>query len=214
MHREDSLAKNKNGVIYLIAIIPFLLNDLSNIFFISYERWLIIDYLCRILALVFIGACLNRHKLTLNDLYLNFERKDRLTYWTLFLSVFCLGYYVVSYLYLLPIIPHTSFANVVLDKGSLLHGFDLYFGLMLVAISEEVIFRGLAYSALQQAGCNTLGIVAISSTLFSLIHWSTGPMGMIDCFFYGAAFMVVTMRTKSIVPATIVHYALDYWYYV
>lgn len=198
------------GMIYIISIIPFILNDFSNIHASSYEQWVLVDYACRIAVFIFIGVMLRWGKLTRADLLIVFARKGRLAYWTLFLSAMTFVYCALSKIFLAPLNEVWKVSEVVYDRHSALFVVDMSFGLVLAAVSEEIISRGLALSVLRKWTNNVLVILVLSSFLFALIHWSTGLRNIIDCFVCGAFFMGVTMRTGSIVPAVIVHFALDY----
>lgn len=202
--------KNNKGMIYTILIIPFILNDFSNIYAASYGQWVLIDYVCRLAALAFLGVTARLGGLTLADLSVSFGGKDRLACWTLFLAAMAFAYCGLSRVFLAPLDAVWKVPGMVYDRQSALLAVDMTFGLALVAVSEEMIFRGLALAALRKPADNTFAILVASSLVFALIHWSTGFKNIIDCFVYGLLFMVATMRTKSIVPAAIVHFALDY----
>jgi hypothetical protein len=102
-------------------------------------------------------------------------------------------------------------SSVAYDRGSALFALDMTLGLGLVAVSEEIVFRGVALSALKPFTRNPVVILLVSSLIFALIHWSTGLGNILDSFAYGLLFMAVTLRTGSIVPATVIHYCLDFY---
>jgi len=88
--------------------------------------------------------------------------------------------------------------------------FDLTIGLVLVALSEEIIFRGIAKLALKRYIKSDLLIVIISATVFSSIHWSMGAPSLVSSFFIGCFYMLSFMKTKSIYPALASHYLGNY----
>ncbi|RWU02591.1 CPBP family intramembrane metalloprotease [Pseudodesulfovibrio sp. S3] len=47
---------------------------------------------------------------------------------------------------------------------------------------------------------------------FAITNWSTGLTNIINSFVYGLLFVAVTIRTKSIVPSAIAHFAVNYTY--
>lgn len=57
--------------------------------------------------------------------------------------------------------------------------FDLTVGLILVSISEEFVFRGVAYAALKRHNLSNVAIILVSSILFGLIHLGDGLSGII-----------------------------------
>lgn len=205
MHITDN-----KGMIYILSIVPFFLNDFSNINSIDYERWVLIDYACRIGVLAFLGVMVLSKKLSWVELGVSFHRKDRIILWTLFLSVMAFLYYALSSLWLAPFDAVGMVSKVAYDRQSLLFWVDMTFGLGLVAVSEELIARGLALAALRELTENKAVILLVSSLVFALFHWSTGLKNIIDCFAYGCLFMGVTMRTKSIIPACVVHFGVNY----
>ncbi len=204
-------AVNHKGMIYLIAVIPFLLNDLSNIHASSYEQWVLVDYACRMASLLFLGVMVFKGRLKPDDLGLSLDRKGRLAFWTLILASMTMVYCLASEVLLKPFEGVWSATVVEYDRESAFFLVDMTFGLTLVAVSEEIIFRGLALSALKAYTRNPVVIVLVSALVFALIHWSTGAKNILDCFAYGMIFMAVTMRVRSIIPATVVHFLLDYY---
>jgi len=59
---------------------------------------------------------------------------------------------------------------------------DQSFGLLLTAISEELIFRVLAFRII---GGSVARQVLLSALAFSLIHWGSGPGDLIGSFGFG-----------------------------
>ncbi|AMK10155.1 hypothetical protein EDC59_10758 [Pseudodesulfovibrio indicus] len=204
-------AVNHKGMIYLIAVIPFFLNDFSNIHASSYEQWVLVDYACRMASLLFLGVLVFKRRLKPGDLGLSLDGKGPLVFWTLILAGMTMAYCLVSEVLLKPLDGLWSAPVVEYDRESAIFLVDMTFGLALVAVSEEIIFRGLALSALKAYTRNPVVIALASAFVFALIHWSTGVRNILDCFVYGMIFMAVTMRVRSIAPATVVHFLLDYY---
>jgi hypothetical protein len=98
------------------------------------------------------------------------------------------------------------------EPGSWLYTFDLWFGLTLVAVTEEFVFRGLAWNALRPR----LGLAATylaTSLAFGLIHWSLGLPAIISTALIGAAFMVCVQKTGSILPTLVAHFVVNLVYF-
>lgn len=92
-----------------------------------------------------------------------------------------------------------------------------YFLLALVpGIWEELAFRGLILPRLRKSYTTWLSVL-LSSLLFSLFHLtnlatqapSTAIGGVVMAFFFGLAWGVMTIRTRSVLPAIISHYLVD-----
>lgn len=203
--------RTRPRVIYLISIIPFILNDFSSVYASPYSQWVLVDYACRLAVLGFVAVMVGRRSLAPGDLFLSFKGKGALAYWALLLAAMSYGYHLASGPWLAPLDGVWSVSTVAYDRGAALFALDMTLGLGLVAVSEEIVFRGLALSALKTFTRNPVVILLASSLVFALIHWSTGLGNILDSFAYGLLFMAVTLRTGSIVPATVIHYNLDFY---
>ncbi len=73
------------------------------------------------------------------------------------------------------LLPSMRLGSIPIGTDSPLYMLDMTFGLALVAISEEVIFRGLTFTALKKRSYSIPKIFLISAIIFGLIHWSQGP---------------------------------------
>ncbi len=83
---------------------------------------------------------------------------------------------------------------------------DLTLGLLLVAISEELVFRKIAMRWLESAGRSPIQIVVISATIFSLIHWGSGPGRLIYTFVSGLFYMIAYLRLRRLWPLVLAHW--------
>jgi membrane protease YdiL (CAAX protease family) len=105
---------------------------------------------------------------------------------------------------------------------------DLALGLVLVALSEEVLCRGLLYSWLRsrirpRLGSNSRGLrpglaaglwAGVAATLvFAAMHWSMGPRSMISAFVFGLACQAGRWGTGTIWPGVAAHYAVNLYVY-
>lgn len=85
------------------------------------------------------------------------------------------------------------------DASVVLMGFVL---LVLTPVGEEILFRGIMYSAFSDRFGNQKGLL-LSSLLFALLHGSV--IRFIPTFVMGLAYAALSVRTKSIFPAIITH---------
>ena len=201
-------AKKPKGMIFAFLIIPFLLNDFSNFLFESYPHWVVVDYSLRFLVIGFVFYCIFKGKLEWDDVGLGPFRKDLVLASTLILGMIVFIYSLLSYLNM-PAFLDIGLSNIPYDRHSKLFIYDKYFGLVLVAFSEELIARGLALSAFKEMGFSKFQTVLLSAALFSIIHWSLSIQTWIDAFILGALFMITTIATRSIIPSTIIHYLIN-----
>ena len=199
-------------MVLLAVAIPFYLNDLQNIFVGDYFPWLLLDYALRVGVLVFLYQCIRSQRLTWADLGFRERRKDVILGATVVLGVIGIigdALIVVNF----KDVSYQGIGVIPLVDDPLWWTLDRYAGLLLVAASEEVVFRGLLWTVCREAGLNRVAIVLVSAMLFSLAHWSLSPMILILAFTVGALFMVSAMASGSIIPAIVVHYLLNFVFY-
>jgi len=54
----------------------------------------------------------------------------------------------------------------------------------------------------------------VSALVFALIHWSHGVTSMVVAGFAGVALMMLYLRTGSVLPGIVAHYAVNFWDFV
>lgn len=96
------------------------------------------------------------------------------------------------------------------------------FNVLFCPIYEEMIFRGWILGSLAARRSNGTAIV-VSSALFGLVHlrniyWTEAPqlvhMMAYSGFILGPLFAYVTLRTRSVWPAVMLHYLNNLMYYL
>lgn len=85
------------------------------------------------------------------------------------------------------------------DASVILMGFVV---LILTPVGEEMLYRGIMYTALADRFGNQKGLL-LSSLLFALLHGSV--LRFIPLFVMGLALALLSVRMKSIIPAIITH---------
>lgn len=191
--------------VYLLAAAPFYSNDLFYLGGTDYPQFVAVDYVSRVLSLLVI-FWLVKQKLPIATIGFGKISKDKLLSWTLvilFPSIILALESTVKWKYLPPLpglIPEFSY-----DCDSTLYFWDYHFGLILVAISEEIVARGLALSASKQLGIPIIGSFILSPLLFAAFHWGNPPWDILAAFIFGVLFMIPTYRTGNIIPAIIAH---------
>ena len=76
---------------------------------------------------------------------------------------------------------------------------------VLPAVFEETLFRGIQVGSMQQSGWGTCAIVFISGAMFSLFHGN--PAQTIYQFICGAIYALLAVRSGSILPTMLAHFA-------
>jgi len=88
----------------------------------------------------------------------------------------------------------------------LLFAIDMTIGLVLVAVSEELVFRKLARDAIRRISRFGIVAVVISALAFASIHISNGPGDTLQAFVIGIIFMSWYVRNGRLVPLIVAHY--------
>lgn len=89
--------------------------------------------------------------------------------------------------------------------------FALAFVLVIVvAISEEIIFRGYMILRFNEVTLNTTAAVLLSSVIFSLGHGYEGSAGVVTVGVMGLVFALVYLWRKSLVAPIVMHFLQDF----
>jgi membrane protease YdiL (CAAX protease family) len=107
-----------------------------------------------------------------------------------------------------PVLAGTRIATYPVTTGWL-HVFDILFGLALVAVSEEVLFRRCARHVLQPYLGSGVAMIVASALLFGAYHWWTGIGNIISVTLIGVILMIFYMRSKALWPVVAAHYATN-----
>jgi len=86
--------------------------------------------------------------------------------------------------------------------------FDLTFGLALVAVEEELLWRRAMRIALVKLGDGSR-VVLVSALLFGAYHWWRGGPTIIAAAVFGALAMQFYRRTGVLWPMIVIHYFCD-----
>ena len=203
-----SREQDKRLVILAVLSSIFLLNDFLFMRAKGYVGWLEIDYGSRFLALGIIFSLLQQKISNLTEFGLTSIPFRRGIVWMLLLTVTGILIDQVGWRFFERVLPYTQLAAMPKIENPIVKIFDLTFGVALVAVSEEIVFRGYCYSALKDRMSPQL-LVVISALLFGLIHWSTGLHAIVSTALWGVLPMVAMIRTGSVIPAVIAHYLTD-----
>ena len=86
---------------------------------------------------------------------------------------------------------------------------DLVFGLALVAVSEEIIFRRCARYVLQSYLGDGVATIAATSLVFGCYHWWAGLGNVITTTIIGVLLMLMFKRSVALWPVVLAHYCVD-----
>lgn len=205
---EDHEQQKRRLVVLAVLSSVYLLNDFLFMRARSYGEWLAVDYGSRFLAIGII-LWLLKQKISLPaEFGLKRIPLRQGLMWMLLLTLTGVLIDQAGWRFFEKILPHTQLAAMPKIDSPFVKTFDLTFGVALVAVSEEIVFRGYCYSALYDLMGPRL-LVPVSALLFGLIHWSAGLHAVISTALWGVLPMVAMIRTGSVVPAMIAHYITD-----
>lgn len=90
-----------------------------------------------------------------------------------------------------------------------LYLFDLTGGLLLVAVSEELLCRRVAVRVLERFGLPPAAVLLVSTLLFAAMHWSGGLGALGETFVLGAVLTAIYMWQRSLLLVIVTHYLIN-----
>ncbi len=192
-----------------IFSLPFFLNDLFFWGASDYRLWLAIDYLFKIAACALIWLWIRRGG---EQRWLGLRPVAPVVFvaWTVGLSLLGVAIdqgvpgWVIAQGY-----EWRLFSFPAIESRAVFW-FDLGPGLMLTAVSEELVFRGFGVLALLALGWRPIWAILFSSLLFGLVHWGLGPAVIVTATLWGLLPALSVVLTRSIFPAIIAHYVTNF----
>jgi len=209
--RSWRLERRTGPALLVVLSLPFYLNDFASIAVDDWRTWLVIDYVSvKALPLAVIGWMLWRGSLRADELGLVARP------WTMMIAVLLVvavagtlvdqnGYRLIADL---PGYPALGAMPAIASPAW--NWIDLTVGLALVAIVEELVFRGVMLEVLRRYTTSTVLIVVVSSLLFGLIHWSGGLHAVVVTSIIGAVFMVGYLAGGSLLPIMLAHFVINF----
>lgn len=195
---------------FLLLSIPFFLNDFLFAAATEAGAWLFVDYATKIFVLFMVAYAVECGRFKARDFGFVLLPWRGFAAWTLLLT---LTGVLIDQLLPSMLSAHLPswrlFKFPAIDNPWVL-GFDLSFGLILTAVSEEAVFRGAALLLLAAAIPNRFVLVAFSCLIFGAIHWGLGPALMISAAVWGILPAISVLVTRSIYPALIAHYVTNF----
>ncbi len=96
---------------------------------------------------------------------------------------------------------HVSFSNSIVDLSSTNPGVLFFTSVLLPAVSEELLLRGLVQHEYEKYGV-TIGVL-LTALIFALFH--TNPVQIPSLFIAGVCYGVLTVMFRSVWPAIFAH---------
>lgn len=214
-HRAVGIMPKQSNARYLVVLLvlagPFYLNDFANIHVTDWRAWLAIDYvLVKLFPLAVIAWLIATRRMGPGEFGLTAQRAPP------FLAVF-FGAALAGTLIDQNAYPLLGNLGGYAPLGAIpeIHStgwnrFDLSFGLLLVGVTEEFVFRAYAHTFIRRYTASAAAIVAISAAAFGLAHWSLGLNSVLVTAGIGAVFMAIYLRTRSAPALMLAHFVVNY----
>lgn len=206
--------ENRTLILLGLPVVVYMMSRPSLLFVTSWETWLFVDYLGRILVLgyVFLFACV---RIEVQKMF----QPPWLEHFGLRRALFFVGAIACVLLFellinLLRPPLFDLFASTVLFRTYYIEirfwlFFDLTIGLMLVALSEEILFRGCLFQVIRKFAPHPIVLIGLSSLIFGAMHWPSGVHNIVVTTLSGVAFGCLYYWSKSLVPSVIAHYLVN-----
>ena len=189
-----------------VAIVPFFLKRALLLGQHDYIFWLTADYSARIISLI--GVAMARRSWFFAPAR---PSAGILTSALVFMALLAAEFYLHAIVY--PVLRvHFNYFDLwrfPSIPNPLIRNFDLTFGLLLVAVSEESVFRALLFSLFERWRLKSLSVIVLSSAAFALIHLTSGTAETLDAFLHGLLLGAAYWWTRRLVVCIASHYLFD-----
>lgn len=207
-----NMEKNRLYILTLLLLAsPFYLNDFSSIYVTNWQWWLFIDYMgVKVFPCLVTLWLLHSKKMRAKEFGLTTQSIP--LFFIAFLAVSLIGIIIDQNGYnLIAKLPGYSKLGAMPEITSpFWNWMDLTFGLLMVGICEELVFRGYMYTFINRYTQSSFIIVVISSIAFGLIHWSLGLQIVVVTSVIGAVFMIAYIITRSLPAIMLAHFAVNF----
>ncbi|MBU0971723.1 MAG: CPBP family intramembrane metalloprotease [Proteobacteria bacterium] len=211
---EKNSRDGKNGL-YILALVllagPFYVNDFANLYVKSWPWWLFIDYAgVKFFPLAVVFWMIHSKKMKANQFGL--ETACGVSFVLVVVVVTLAGTLIDQNFYpLISTFPGYKALGSMPQIGNIVWNWvDLTFGLFMVGVCEELVFRGFLHTFLGRYFKRSWVILVISSVAFGLIHWSLGLHAVVVTSIIGALFMGFYLKTRSLPAIMIAHFLINF----
>ena len=206
------MGKNRLYILVLILLAsPFYLNDFANMYVKSWCWWLFIDYAgVKLFPFLIVFWLIHSKEMLASEFGLTTQTMP--SFLAVFLAVAIIGTVIDQNGYqLIAKLPgYSPLGGMPAITNHIWDWTDLTFGLLMVGIFEELIFRGYMHTFISRHTQSPVAIVVISSVVFGFIHWSLGLHAILITSTIGAVFMIAYMRTRSLAAIMFAHFAVNF----
>ncbi len=207
--------KDGQNRIYILALVllasPFYLNDFANMYVKNWRWWLFIDYVgVKLFPFLVVLWLIQSKKMRVSEFGLTTQTIP--SFLVVFLVVALVGTIIDQngYQIVAKLPGYSPLGGMPAITNPVWNWIDLTFGLFMVGIFEELIFRGYMHTFISRYTKSSFAIVVISAVAFGLIHWSLGLHDILITSTIGAVFMVAFLRMRSLPAIMLAHFAVNF----
>ena len=198
-----------------LAIVgPYFFNKLIYIYFPGYPVFVVTDYACRTLSLVFLYLLLRSEPTSwpIPWRLATPSTKELLT--ALIGTITLISSNVVGMTFIQYLNAHSwRITRFPLPNNSVLQYFDGTIGMAFVGLIEEAVFRFYLINLLVLRGMSPAGAIIVSTLIFGGIHWSYGGGAVVFATFAGLVLSMIFMSARNLTAPIITHAAFDAFYF-
>ena len=207
--------KDGKNRIYILALVllasPFYLNDFANMYVKNWRWWLFIDYVgVKLFPFLVVLWLIQSKKMRVSEFGLTTQTIP--SFLVVFLVVALVGTIIDQngYQIVAKLPGYSPLGGMPAITNPVWNWIDLTFGLFMVGIFEELIFRGYMHTFISRYTRSSFAIVVISAVAFGLIHWSLGLHDILITSTIGAVFMIAYLRMRSLLAIMLAHFAVNF----
>ena len=206
------MGKNRLYIVALLLLAsPFYLNDFSSIYVKNWHWWIFIDYMS-VKLFPFLVAVWLIYSKKMRASEFGLTTQPIPLFLIVFLIVALVGIVIDQNGYnLIAKLPgYSQLGAMPAITSPVWDWIDLTFGLLMVGVFEELVFRGYMHTFISRYTKSSFVIVVISSIAFGFIHWSLGLQIVLVTSVIGAVFMIAYLVTRSLPAIMLAHFAVNF----
>lgn len=198
----------------IIPVIGYLSTRHVLLYPSSWEEWLFVDYLGRLLVLAYVFSIPQvRDDISrmFSKPWPDIQHTHRILILVLMVALAIMFETIVDIPQAIVYqhFPDTVHFRYFKIESTLWLALDLTVGLALVAFSEEILFRGCLVKFLARYTDSSFVLVVVSAIIFGLMHWPTGVDNIAATTLTGVFLGIVYLWSKSLVPCVVIHYCIN-----
>lgn len=195
----------RDVVLLALLLAPGYLNDFFLIAATSRKEVLLIDYISKALPLLMLAFMPSLQPVVRAAVTARPDWR-----WTAVFVPVCVlalpAIYILEGI-LFRVLPNTQMFAFGVFAGPEWYLWDITFGLTLSCVTEELVGRAVLAAVLLRRGYGVGTMIVVSTLIFAGAHWSTGLASIASSFLFGILFMSMYLKTRSIWPGVVAHFA-------